>query len=133
MTIEHRVAVGVFVQDGRVLMCHRRADSSWYADVWDFPGGHLEDGEDALTALEREATEELGVVTAGPYTVLDRWIADDEDITFVLVRNWDGIPRNQAIDEHDDLGWFTLTEALSRKLPDPRYPDLLRRSLAQAI
>jgi 8-oxo-dGTP pyrophosphatase MutT (NUDIX family) len=26
-----------------VLMCHRHPDREWAPDVWDFPGGHIED------------------------------------------------------------------------------------------
>ena len=129
MTVQHRVSVGVFVQGDRVLMCHRRPDLSRYPDVWDFPGGHLEGEETAVSALRREAWEELGIETGEPYLELDRWIADDEDITFVLVRNWKGTPENRAPEEHDDLRWFTLPESLERNLPDPRYPDLLGRVL----
>ena len=129
--VEHWVSSGVFVRDDRVLMCHRRADLLWYPDVWDFPGGHLEAGESAVTALERESAEELGIEIAGPYPELARWVTDDEDITFVLIRHWEGIPQNHAPEEHDDLQWFTLAEALDLKLPDPRYPDLLRRALLQ--
>ncbi len=132
MTVKHCVSSGVFVRDGHVLMCHRRADLPWYPDVWDFPGGHLEDGETAVTALQRESREELGIEIAEPYLVLDRWVADDEDITFVLVRHWEGTPQNHAPEEHDDLRWFTLADALDHKLPDARYPDLISRALLQS-
>ncbi|MGY1698758.1 NUDIX domain-containing protein [Geodermatophilus sp. SYSU D00766] len=33
----------------------------WYPDAWDFPGGHLEPGEDEPAAPARELSEELGV------------------------------------------------------------------------
>lgn len=44
---------------GRVLAC-RRAEGR-LAGMWEFPGGKLEEGEDALQALVRELREELGV------------------------------------------------------------------------
>jgi 8-oxo-dGTP diphosphatase len=38
--------VAAFLRDGnRVLLCHRSAARRWYPDVWDLPGGHVEDGE----------------------------------------------------------------------------------------
>lgn len=132
--VTHRVVSGVLTRGDRVLMCHRRADRAWYPDVWDFPGGHLEDGETPHAALMRELREELGIESDGDGTFLARWIADDfsEDITFLHVHDWQGELVNQAPDEHDDLDWFTLGEALSLALPDPRYEALLRDLLAPA-
>ncbi|WP_116947194.1 NUDIX domain-containing protein [Jiangella endophytica] len=130
MRIEHRVAVAVLADGGRVLMCHRRADRSWYPDVWDFPGGHLEDGESAAEAARRECGEELGIEAGTAHRELARWVERDEDITFVQLLTWDGTPHNRAPEEHDDVRWFTLAEAVELTLPDPRYPELLRAILA---
>ncbi|SDS10757.1 NUDIX hydrolase [Jiangella sp. DSM 45060] len=124
--IEHRVAVAVLVAGGRVLMCHRRADRTWYPDVWDFPGGHLEDGETAAECARRECGEELGIDAGPAHRELARWVERDEDITFVQLLSWTGTPSNHAPEEHDDVRWVTLAEALELRLPDPRYPDLLR-------
>ncbi|HKX66589.1 MAG TPA: NUDIX domain-containing protein [Intrasporangium sp.] len=132
--VTHRVVSGVLTQAGRVLMCHRRADRAWYPDVWDFPGGHLEDGETPQAALRRELREELGIQSEGEGTFVARFVAEDlsEDITFLHLRDWRGDPVNLAPDEHDDLAWFTLAEALSLELPDPRYEPLLRGVLSPA-
>lgn len=130
----HRVVSGMLIQGDRVLMCHRRADRAWYPDVWDFPGGHLEDGETHQAALTRELREELGIESEGEGTFVARWVAEDlsEDITFLRVRDWRGDLVNLAPEEHDELAWFTLAEALSLKLPDPRYEPLLGNLLAPA-
>lgn len=125
----HQISVAVLVRHGRVLLCHRHPDRQWYPDVWDFPGGHVEADETPAVAVGREVREELGVDIDPPVTALERWTSDDEDMTFFLVRHWAGTPRNLAPEEHDDIGWFTLAEALDRKLPDSRYPDLLRKVL----
>ena len=49
------LARGVFVDRGRVLLCHTKGASNTY-----LPGGHVEFGESARTALCREIKEELG-------------------------------------------------------------------------
>lgn len=127
--IEHRVGVAVLVSGARVLMCHRRVDRTWYPDVWDFPGGHVEDGETVLDTVRRECREELGIDVGAAHRELARWVEGDEDITFLQLLRWDGTPRNLAPEEHDDVRWFGLDEALELTLPDPRYPELLRRVL----
>lgn len=121
------MVTGVLTRGAQVLMCHRRADRAWYPDVWDFPGGHLEDGETPEEALVRELREELGIEAQVDGAVMARWVADDhsEDITFLAVSRWEGELVNLAPDEHDDIGWFTLAETQSLRLPDPRYGPLL--------
>ena len=62
MTPKHIVAVAGLVRDseGRVLMIRSpRGD-------WEFPGGQVEEGEDLVTALQREVFKETGIaVTVG--------------------------------------------------------------------
>lgn len=55
----HRIAVGVLVGPRGVLMCRRAQSAKWYPGLWDFPGGHIEDGESAGEALARELLEEV--------------------------------------------------------------------------
>jgi ADP-ribose pyrophosphatase YjhB (NUDIX family) len=54
-----RTAGGVVinVRSGKVLVVSQNGDS------WSLPKGHLEQGEDDLTAAKREITEESGVTT----------------------------------------------------------------------
>jgi len=59
MTSGHGIEVisrGVCVVDGYLLLCHGRGHDNTY-----LPGGHIEKGESAATALVREIKEELGV------------------------------------------------------------------------
>ena len=58
------VAVGIIIQPApdfnRVLLCQRKA-SARYGLKWEFPGGKLEDGENAEECLRRELREELAI------------------------------------------------------------------------
>lgn len=56
------VAAGVVLEEGRVLLSQRKKGSH-LADLWEFPGGKAEPGEDPRAALARELEEELGIVT----------------------------------------------------------------------
>lgn len=51
--------VGIWYRAGRILMT-RRAATIAYPNLWCFPGGGMEAGEDEITALKREWREELG-------------------------------------------------------------------------
>ena len=58
---ELHVAAGIIEDDqGRVLLSQRAAHGE-HPNLWEFPGGKLEPGEDAPAALQRELMEELGV------------------------------------------------------------------------
>lgn len=110
-----------------MLLCHRRADRPWCPDVWDLPGGHVEPGEAPLVALARELQEELAVQvlvvgspvwgSRSPDLVLDVWLLD----------SWLGQPVNAAPDEHDEVRWWPVAQALELELADPSYSVLLHR------
>lgn len=58
---EPRLVVGaIIVRDGQVLAA-RRSRPQELAGSFEFPGGKVEPGEDAIDALVREVREELGV------------------------------------------------------------------------
>jgi 8-oxo-dGTP diphosphatase len=55
------VVVGILTDDhGRVLI-NQRPEGRHLAGAWEFPGGKLETGESAVSALSRELREELGI------------------------------------------------------------------------
>ncbi|MBM7805929.1 8-oxo-dGTP pyrophosphatase MutT (NUDIX family) [Geodermatophilus bullaregiensis] len=124
----HHVVAGVLVRGDRVLLGHRSPARRWYPGVWDLPGGHVEPGEDELTALARELREEVGVVVvqvdADP-------VARIEDgglhLALYAVRAWEGEPRTLQPAEHDELRWVTAAEVRGLALADPSYVPLVER------
>ncbi len=57
-----RVAVGIVIRDGDVLIC-RRKDDAILGGYWEFPGGKLEPNESPEQAAVRELDEELDIHT----------------------------------------------------------------------
>jgi|SRR3989344_1072377 len=55
------IARAVIIKNGKVLLCRGKAD-----DYYFFPGGHVEFGEKAETALLRELAEEIGIRVSRP-------------------------------------------------------------------
>ncbi len=102
------VAAAVIERPGEFLLA-QRPEGKPYPGYWEFPGGKVEPGEDARSALTRELREELGIEVreATP------WITRDYAYTHATVRlhffrvsAWDGEPRpleDQAIE------WQQLT------------------------
>lgn len=118
------VVLGALVDDGEVLLARRRPAKQALPDVWDLPGGCVEDGESELDALARELREELDVrIALDEASQLYRLAAGPVDDTVVvsawLVRNWQGTPINNAPEEHAYIGWFELAQ-----LPSPADPHM---------
>ena len=128
----HRAVAGALMREGRVLLCHRCPSRDWYPDVWDLPGGHIEDSETAEVALVRELAEELGVRIPTPTSPpLTRIRSDGLDLAIFRVSTWDGSVRNLDTHEHDQLGWFAGADLRSLELADRRYIGILLEMLEQ--
>ncbi|MEU7843978.1 NUDIX domain-containing protein [Micromonospora sp. NPDC049114] len=111
----HVVVTGALVENGSVLLVHRRPTKRAYPDVWDLPGGLVETGESELQALAREMHEELGVhiVTESAArlgVVHDGTGADALHAGVWHIGDWAGTPTNRAPEEHDDMAWFAISE-----------------------
>ncbi|MGI4812863.1 MAG: NUDIX domain-containing protein [Janthinobacterium lividum] len=111
------VAVGILLRaDGRFLLGCRPAGKP-YAGYWEFPGGKLERGEDAATALARELHEELGIVVAQS----EAWRVLEHDYPHAYVRlhlrkvrQWSGEPVGR---EGQALSWQSTSTDVEPLLP----------------
>jgi mutator protein MutT len=130
----HQVVAGILVRQGEVLLCHRSAERSWFPDVWDFPGGHVEDGESPRQALVRELHEELGVhIALPPEAAFARLQTGEYDCLFWVVEEWTGTPSNADGDEHDEMAWWPASAVDRLRLAHEDYPALIRRALTSLL
>lgn len=126
-----RIVTAVLRDGDRVLLCHRSAGRRWYPDVWDLPGGHVEDGEDPRQSLVRELREELAIKAPEPVgPPLHRIRTATFDMRIWLVDRWTGTPVNAAPDEHDAVTWFEAPDLASLRLAHGSYLSMLTAVLA---
>jgi 8-oxo-dGTP diphosphatase len=131
MGTHHRVATAVLVNSNRVLLCHRHPNRRWYPNVWDIPGGHIEDDETPAEAVVRELREKLDVTirlnSTTPFRIYDP--APDLTLHAWVITEWSGDITNLAPDEHDEIRWFDHDELVGIELADDALSALLGEAL----
>jgi 8-oxo-dGTP diphosphatase len=126
----HLVVAGLLVRAETVLLCHRSPSRRWYPNVWDLPGGHVEQGETPTVALARELNEELGIQISQPAEpVFARIQRPDFDCRIWVVTEWSGTP-HIASDEHDEIDWWSPSDIGDLSLPDECYRPLIKQAVS---
>lgn len=103
------VVAGLLVKEGRLLIA-RRPFGKHMGGKWEFPGGKIEKGETPEAALERELSEELGIVTRSGriyHAVLHSYPEKDVLLLFYRSSLMTGVPC--AIEEAE-VRWITQGE-----------------------
>lgn len=128
----HVVVAAALLRDDTALLCHRVSGRTWYPNVWDFPGGHVDPGERAEQALRRELLEEIGVDVGRVDHEPVLYDLDPEtnfDLTVWALRSWEGEPRNCQPLEHDGIAWFGVDQIRHLPLASASYLPLLEELL----
>ncbi len=91
------VAAGLIVNTRGEYLLAQRPRGKAHAGLWEFPGGKIEEGEDAASALARELKEELDLelLSSAPYGVYTHIYAKEEvalTLTVLRVMAWRGTP-----------------------------------------
>ena len=127
-------AAGILIHDLKILLAKRSASRSFYPNVWDLPGGHLEAGESPEAALVRELKEELGIVATafeslGTFQALSPEGYGSYKYHVYLVTPWRGTVANRQLEEHSEIRWVTFEDIGNLDLADPQYAQLFQHAL----
>jgi mutator protein MutT len=129
----HEIVAALIIRSQRILLGHRSPTRTYYPDVWDVFGGHVEPGEQHHETLIRELQEELGITpTQWNYLENISFPSEPSDAVTVhlyLVTDWIGTPVNRQLEEHSTIGWFSLQQAAGLSLAHPDYPAIFARYL----
>ena len=128
--MHHEVVAAFIIRSQKILLGRRSATRTYYPDVWDIFGGHMEPGEGEQDTLIRELQEELGI-TPTQWRDLETIIQPSDELTLhlYLVTDWTGTPTNRQAEEHSEIGWFALEEAVALPLAHADHPVFFRRYL----
>ncbi len=110
----------VFNKEGKFLTLHRTSTAPSNPDKWDFPGGDLDFGEDAIEGITREIKEESGleVKDLKPFDVESN-IYEDEEFWVTIAYTAKVIVNKVVLSfEHDEFKWVTPEEFLKLESPD---------------
>ena len=118
--------LGILYQaESNEVLLASRPEGKVLAGHWEFPGGKLEQGEDAFTALTRELNEELGIIVNAENM---RLIGNVEHqyphglarLDLIVVNEWAG--EIQAL-EGQQFCWCSLNDDVR---PTPLLPTTIQ-------
>jgi 8-oxo-dGTP diphosphatase len=103
------VVAAIIEHEGRYLACRRRPERG---GLWEFPGGKVEQEENANEALAREIHEELDIdiATFGLFTTVEL-VEQDLRLLFIHAQPIDMLPI--ASTDHDRLEWLGIDQLAS--------------------
>lgn len=94
---------------GEVLIIKRQANDEVLPNVWDVPGGTLEDGEDPGVGIMRETREETGLEIKEPrlfnYTSNIDTGKDKQFVRLIFTAHYAGGTVKLNPEEHDAFQW----------------------------
>ncbi|AEP93001.1 MULTISPECIES: 8-oxo-dGTP diphosphatase MutT [Bacillus] len=105
-----KVAAAVIQNDKNMILCALRSPTMSLANLWEFPGGKLEEGENAQEALVREIHEELGCKIEVGEIIADIHHEYEKIIINLISIQAKIIEGEPFAKEHSELRWVPVSE-----------------------
>ena len=111
-----KVVAAIIENDQNEVLCALRAPEMSMGNLWEFPGGKVEENEDPYSALVREISEELGCTIETSYEIFNDNTHEYESFIINLLsikaKIIDGTPTAK---EHSKLIWLKRENLSSLK------------------
>jgi 8-oxo-dGTP diphosphatase len=122
---------GVLFRGGKILLGKRASDRKLYPNVWDIIGGHCLPDEEPESTLARELQEEINITPKefrrlGAFNELQPDLFGEREYHVYIVTEWIGKGPTALGDEHSEIGWFSIEEAIRLDLAHPGYIELFK-------
>ncbi len=133
MKKEKEVVAALIRKKKKYLLCQRN-QNDFYGNLWEFPGGSIEEEEAPSQAIKREISEELGIEVR-PAEVLTEF-CDENDYLKIKVYFIGCILEGGALEKKDcqDFGFFNLEEIAELNLApvDKKMFNYLQKEVKNA-
>ncbi|WP_310831515.1 8-oxo-dGTP diphosphatase MutT [Paenibacillus pedocola] len=130
MRIEVAAAI-IHNKEGKLLIARRKPGKA-QAGLWEFPGGKLEAGEDAVECLRRELMEEMRIAIR-PYEAFGSHEHDYGNVQITLIA-WKAeyLDGEIAMSDHDACRWVERGELAEYDFAPADIPfvERLRKELS---
>ena len=105
-----RVSVILIVENENKVCLLRRFNTGWNDGKYAVMGGHVEDGENPVVAVIREAKEELGIVVKEHdlTQVFTLGCSPDHIYIYFKCSKYEGVVKNNEPDQCDDVQFFDV-------------------------
>ena len=100
------IVCGTLLDEDRFLIGQRLNSDDIYPNLWELPGGKIEDGETPYDAIVREWTEELDIQIKPYYHIPEREM-NGILVHPYLIKYESGKPK---LNDHQKVRWITLNE-----------------------
>lgn len=108
-----KVVAAIIENDEQEILCALRSPYMSLPNMWEFPGGKVEKGEDLFSALEREIKEELGC-NIQSLEIFNEHIHEYDSFTIDLITIKAKILSGSPVEtEHSKLIWLKRENLLS--------------------
>ncbi len=121
-TLIPRVLIFPVNEKGHVLLIKGAKDKKIWANLWNGPGGHVEQGESILQACHRELLEETGLqakILNHCAQILVNTGKTPGIIFYVFKAK--GLSGDLTPSNEGELSWFTINQALKLDLVEDLY------------
>ena len=119
-------------KDGNILLIQRAAEDTYGANMWEFPGGKLDAGQDVSDALEREVMEETGLLVMPVNRVAyyeSRILPSGKyaGLPYIVLIGISKVSAGKIklSAEHQDCAWVSVKQALKYDISDETRKALL--------
>lgn len=111
-----KVVAAIIENEQNEVLCALRSPEMSLPNMWEFPGGKVEQGEDSFSALEREIKEELGCSVQTANKIFNENTHEYENFTINLISiKCKIVQGHPSAREHSKLIWLKRENLASLK------------------